>query len=241
MSASCTVVVYGKDGARYLTEALAALGQQHLDPGQLQVVITDQGSTDRTRAIVDEFTATLPGIAWVDATGLSRGQLLQRGVASATGTWLTFQRYNDVLPAGFLGRALAAPVAAQAQVLVSDVLSSREFRRQLRQAPLGPAECVIPAERLAWAAADLASFLRPDACLFRADLAERGLLEFTAFTAADWPKALIDAGIAMARLPEVGIVRRDFGDLATADSPPGLRQRALRKLARIARSVLDHS
>ena len=82
MRAPVSVVIPTLDAAADLGPCLAALGEG-LQAGLLrELVISDGGSTDATRAVADEA-----GAIWVSGPP-GRGGQLGRGVAASEGDWL---------------------------------------------------------------------------------------------------------------------------------------------------------
>ena len=62
-----SVVVPVRNGAATIALQFEALADQDYD-GPWEVVVSDNGSTDATRSVVDEWSAKLPGLRVVDSS-----------------------------------------------------------------------------------------------------------------------------------------------------------------------------
>lgn len=105
-----SVVIPCLNAAGTIAQQLDALVGQSW-PGGWEVIVADNGSTDRSREIVESYRDRLPGLKLVDASD-RRGQAHARnlGAAAATGDALLFCDADDVVAPGWLegmGRALA--------------------------------------------------------------------------------------------------------------------------------------
>lgn len=106
-----SVVIPTFNGSRTLGEQLAALAREEGADG-IQVIISDNGSTDGTQALAQTFKAGLPGLVVVDSSS-SRGVAHARnvGAEAATGDVLVFCDQDDVVGTGWLS-AMEAGLAA---------------------------------------------------------------------------------------------------------------------------------
>lgn len=105
-----SVVIPCLNAAGTIAEQLDALAGQSW-PGGWEVIVADNGSTDRSREIVESYRDHLPGLKLVDASD-RRGQAHARnlGAAAATGDVFLFCDADDVVAPGWLegmGRALS--------------------------------------------------------------------------------------------------------------------------------------
>jgi glycosyltransferase involved in cell wall biosynthesis len=91
-----TVVMPTHNGARTLPEVLAAFSQLDCPPGGWKFVIVDNGSTDRTREIIDSFQPRLP-LTYVLEPTLGKSSALNSGLLKAAGDLVVFTD-DDVLP-----------------------------------------------------------------------------------------------------------------------------------------------
>ncbi len=103
-----SVIIATYNAADTLRQQLEALFWQAFDQ-KWEVIIADNGSTDGTHAIVDEFRRRWSRIHWVDATGC-RGAAHARnvGARAAIGENLIFVDADDVVAPGFVAAMSAA-------------------------------------------------------------------------------------------------------------------------------------
>jgi glycosyltransferase involved in cell wall biosynthesis len=107
-----SVVLSVRNGARTIGRQLEALTRQHWD-GVWEVVVSDNGSTDGTRAIVESYRERFPNLRIVDSSariGLPHSRNV--GVAAAAGEAFAFCDDDDEVDDGWL--------AAMAEALARD-------------------------------------------------------------------------------------------------------------------------
>ena len=92
-----TVVIATRDRAELLKRTLAALGTQELEGIDLEVLIVDNGSTDRTREVVAEAAAIWPGIVYLHEARPGKSHALNSALAHARGDLLLLTD-DDVVP-----------------------------------------------------------------------------------------------------------------------------------------------
>lgn len=93
-----TIVTAVYDVARYLPEFIASIEAQTLPSEQLQVVAVDDGSTDESLAVLEEWAARRPDTVTV-LTKENGGQASARnlGLKHVRGEWVTFTDPDDTL------------------------------------------------------------------------------------------------------------------------------------------------
>ena len=99
-----SVIIPIFNGERHVAEALASLEEE---PGfQLDIVIVDDGSTDRSLEIVSEISCRDQRLRII--SGPHRGVAAARniGVQAAQGEFVTFLDCDDVCPRGRIARQL---------------------------------------------------------------------------------------------------------------------------------------
>ncbi|CAA2142722.1 glycosyltransferase [Hyphomicrobium sp. ghe19] len=104
-----SVIIPVFNGERHLGEALASLEEE---PGlQLDIVIVDDGSTDRSLGIVSEISSRDRRLRIM--SGPHRGVAAARniGVEAAQGEFITFLDSDDVCPRGRIARQLGKLLA----------------------------------------------------------------------------------------------------------------------------------
>ena len=92
-----TVVIATRDRAELLKRTLAALGTQELEGIDLEVLIVDNGSTDRTREVVAEAAAIWPGVVYLHEARPGKSHALNSALAHARGDLLLLTD-DDVVP-----------------------------------------------------------------------------------------------------------------------------------------------
>ncbi|RME74218.1 MAG: glycosyltransferase [Planctomycetota bacterium] len=94
-----SIIVVTRDEAAALGRCLDELARVARDrgPGALEIVVSDGGSRDGTRAVV----AARPGVRWIEGAA-GRGAQLDRGVRAARGDRLWFLHADSVPPPGAL-------------------------------------------------------------------------------------------------------------------------------------------
>lgn len=107
-----SVVIPVCNGAATIGEQLDALARQTY-AGRWEVVVSDNGSTDATAAVVASYTDRLPGLVVVDASD-ARGAAHARnvGAGAASGEVLAFCDADDIVAVDWLERLVAATATA---------------------------------------------------------------------------------------------------------------------------------
>ena len=97
-----SVVIACHNAERYIATQLEAIARQEC-PLQWEVVLSDNGSTDRTVAIAEAFRERLPCLRIVDSSR-ERGAAAARnnGVRNARGSWIVFCDADDEVAPGWL-------------------------------------------------------------------------------------------------------------------------------------------
>jgi glycosyltransferase involved in cell wall biosynthesis/CDP-glycerol glycerophosphotransferase (TagB/SpsB family) len=127
----------------YLPAFIASIERQRFPLDRIQVVLVDDGSTDRSRAIIDAWAERRPGMVTVVGKA-NGGQATARnvGLDHVTGEWVTFSDPDDVLDAAFFERAAAfirahptlEILGAQPQVIDERTRAVQEYGRSRQYA-----------------------------------------------------------------------------------------------------------
>ncbi|WP_019137778.1 glycosyltransferase family 2 protein [Cellulomonas massiliensis] len=149
-----SVVVPAKDAADVVADALVSLTRQGLAPGELQVVLVDDGSSDGTGEVAAAFAPRLPGLTVVRhdrALGLASAR--NSGLAHATGRYVTYLDADDWLAPGHLAHLAGALDALRCSFVRTDHTTVEGRERVLRRAPearrdvvLDPRGSILPSE-----------------------------------------------------------------------------------------------
>jgi GT2 family glycosyltransferase len=103
-----SVVIACRDAERYLARQLEALAAQTCAE-RWQLVVSDNGSTDRSRAILEEFRPRLPPMVVIDSSAcIGPGAARNAGVRAAQGDRLLFCDADDEVGSGWLAAMSAA-------------------------------------------------------------------------------------------------------------------------------------
>jgi glucosyl-dolichyl phosphate glucuronosyltransferase len=104
--AHLSVIVCTYNRCDLLAGCLASLQGQTLPPARFEVLVVDNNSRDRTRAVVTHYQAILPNLRYVPepAQGLSHAR--NRGAAEARGTYLVYVDDDTRLPPSYLSSVL---------------------------------------------------------------------------------------------------------------------------------------
>jgi glycosyltransferase involved in cell wall biosynthesis len=134
MRGSVSVVMATYNGDRYLRDQLASIREQDLLPAEL--LIGDDGSTDATHEILQQFRTTAPFPVSIEhnAERLGVGENFLQTAARATTTHLAFADQDDVWFPAKLRRCLEVLEAQDTPTLVthSSHLVDERLRRRLR-------------------------------------------------------------------------------------------------------------
>ena len=91
--ANISVVIAVYNGAPFLREALESVAAQSFLP--FEIIIVDDGSTDRTKGVVSTFSSAIP-VSYHHQQNQGAGAARNRGVVVAQGEWIAFLDADDV-------------------------------------------------------------------------------------------------------------------------------------------------
>jgi glycosyltransferase involved in cell wall biosynthesis len=101
-----SVVIPAYNVQRYVARCLRSVLRQSYRPSE--VLVYDDGSTDRTAAIVERFARTHPELRLIRQANSGQGAIRNRGIAEATGDHVLFVDSDDELDLRTLERCTAA-------------------------------------------------------------------------------------------------------------------------------------
>ncbi|GAA4814505.1 CDP-glycerol glycerophosphotransferase family protein [Nocardioides caeni] len=91
------------DVAPYLPDFIASIEAQDFDLSRVEVVMVDDGSTDESGRLLDEWAARRPDLVRVvHQENGGQGAARNRGITEARGEWITFPDPDDVLEPPYL-------------------------------------------------------------------------------------------------------------------------------------------
>lgn len=105
--------------SRYLPEYFASLERQTYGFDRIEVILVDDGSTDDTAAIADEFAARHPNVRVIRKENGGQASARNVGIDHATGTWLTFPDPDDMLGDDYFRIAHEAAFASEPPAMIS--------------------------------------------------------------------------------------------------------------------------
>ncbi|MBA8795161.1 hypothetical protein FHX74_002789 [Friedmanniella endophytica] len=150
-----SIIVPAKDLDHYLADCLTSLVRQLDDlsgPDALQVVVVDDGSTDRTADVAASFRNRLPGLEILrNATPVGLASARNQGLRAARGHYLGFLDGDDWLSPGQLSTLLRWIRRLDVDFVRTDHVRSTAGRRQQVRAPqavrhvrLDPRASILP-------------------------------------------------------------------------------------------------
>jgi hypothetical protein len=118
--------------ARYLPDFIATIEGQDYDLSKVQVVMVNDGSTDDSLELIEQWRSRAPGLVTViDQPNAGQSAARNAGLAVASGTWITFTDPDDTLDSNYLSQVAAAldqdPRIAMAAVQIVNVWESRNI------------------------------------------------------------------------------------------------------------------
>lgn len=177
------MIIPCKDGAATLPTTFQSLLTQFREPERLQVIFVDDGSTDDTHRVVDEFAERLPHFEHVRnpvPTGLANAR--NAGLALATADHIAFLDGDDWLVPGHLETVLTTATELDVDFVRTDHVAVEGTKRSLRRAPmairgqrLDPRDGILPNNE-----STMVDYPYAWAGVFHRRLVDAGLLAFPA-------------------------------------------------------------
>lgn len=175
-----SVVIAAKNAEATIGGSLTSLVNQNFDPGDLEVIVVNDGSTDDTAGVVGEFSDRLTLIE-ID-NPVSRGVSAARNTAleASTGQTITYLDADDWYAPGHLRSLTDAITGLGVDFVKTNYLIVNGFNRKLRRAPcaqhntaLDPRDFILPHD-----ASTMVDFPECWTGIYSRSMAERGLLDF---------------------------------------------------------------
>jgi glycosyltransferase involved in cell wall biosynthesis len=113
---SVLVPIYNAE--RYLEQCLASVVSQSLQ--NIEVLCINDGSSDSSQAIIGRFAAADERVQILDGPNAGYGKALNRGLAAATGEYISIVESDDYVQPDMLKTLLDAAVASNADIAKSD-------------------------------------------------------------------------------------------------------------------------
>ncbi len=129
-----SVVIATKDRARYLERALASLHAQS-DAPPFEIVVVDNGSSDPTKAVVEEHARAYPRLRYVAMPRPNRGAARNRGVAAAAGRYVLFCDDDVQLPQAWVAAHAAAHQGAGERIVNGPIVNVASYESRPKPRP----------------------------------------------------------------------------------------------------------
>lgn len=147
-----SVIVPVRDGEAYIGDALASLARNARR--DFEFIVVDDGSTDATGEIVDDFRGDLPGLSVLrHLTPVGLADARNAGLAAATGRYVTFLDGDDWLAPGYLADLVSAIESLGCDFVRTDHVQVEGRKRVVHRAPwarrgavLDPRGAILPAD-----------------------------------------------------------------------------------------------
>jgi heptose III glucuronosyltransferase len=123
MSLFLTVIVPAYNIEGYIGACLDSLASQWSD--DVEILVVDDGSTDKTADIVSSFVARCPGMRLIRQENRGLSGARNRGIAAARGEYILFVDGDDLVASGMFA-ALREALADGVDVLQFDFLQFRD-------------------------------------------------------------------------------------------------------------------
>ncbi|MDN4475167.1 glycosyltransferase family A protein [Demequina sp. SYSU T00192] len=222
---SVSVIIPVHNGADFIGTALQSLERQVSDPARMQVVIIDDGSTDRTGDIAREFGDRLGEMVILrNESPQSVGTARVQGLKAADREYIAFLDADDWMAPGRLDHLMARCDELGVDFVRTDHVRAfetgqpREIHRApegRRDVPIAARDAILPTNH-----ASLVDYPFPWAGIFHRRLVDDGRLAYDeglhSFEdrVAIWRLALSDATVAVVDAPWI-VYRRDVGTSLT--------------------------
>src|SRR5689334_9407946 len=98
-----TIISAVHEVSRYLPDFIASIEGQDFDLGRVEVIMVDDGSSDDSFAVLQDWAARRPELVTaITQTNAGQGAARNAGLALATGEWVTFPDPDDIVDANYL-------------------------------------------------------------------------------------------------------------------------------------------
>lgn len=180
-AALVSVVIPAKDQENYIYDSLQSLTRQGVPVSELEVIVVDDGSTDNTSQVAQEFSSVFGQFTIIrneTPNGVSAAR--NQGIEESTGSSLCFLDPDDWYGPNFLRNCVSAMERLDLDFVRTDHTRQTGNKRELWRAPefrrgraLTPLDSVTEPER-----STMLDYPYPCTGLFDSRLVERGILRF---------------------------------------------------------------
>ncbi len=90
-----SVIIPVYNAEKYLPDAIESLIQQSLSPNEVEILLIDDGSTDKSAVICDMYASRLQNVRVIHQSNKGISAARNRGIAAANGKYLTYLDADD--------------------------------------------------------------------------------------------------------------------------------------------------
>lgn len=120
MELSIIVPVYNVE--KYVRESVKSIYKQQLDEGQFEVIIVNDGTTDRSMEMIQDIIEAHSNITVINQENLSLSVARNNGIAAARGEYIMMPDSDDLLIAGSVKPLLEKALETKADLVVADFI-----------------------------------------------------------------------------------------------------------------------
>ena len=118
MEKKFSVIVPAYNSANYLPRCLDSLLEQDLPSGDYEIIVVDDGSTDHTKEVLQEYARKAPNVRPFSTPNQGVGEARNYGLQQATGRYFTFVDADDWIERNSLPRLYDKMEQEQLDLLV---------------------------------------------------------------------------------------------------------------------------
>ena len=125
MDLSIIVPVYNVE--KFIRPCIESIFKQSLDESRFEVIIVNDGSTDRSMEMIEDIIAQHNNITVINQENLSLSVARNNGIAAAQGEYILMPDSDDLLIENSLKPLLEKALEAKADLMVADFLMMEDY------------------------------------------------------------------------------------------------------------------
>ena len=118
---SIIIPVYNVE--KYITPCLKSIFKQELDEDEFEVILVDDGCTDKTRNLIDPFKQYYSNITIIEQYNLGPASARNKGMKYAQGKYILFVDSDDLLIENSIQRMLETAINYSLDILKAEVIT----------------------------------------------------------------------------------------------------------------------